>query len=163
MTDDEKNKKQYEVVRADAETWYHSVGEVVCPYFKEAVAFNAKGLRHITFKRNAVTRSAADQLVRFKYIRFAQRILEKSKTVQEFKEEKSFEEKKSNGARELVLQTVQYFGFIAIINDSMGMRRFKIIVKRVGGGKLYFWSIIPFWRQAKGMEREMHAGLPAED
>ena len=29
---------------------YRSIGEIYCPYFKEKIIFNAKGLEHLKFK-----------------------------------------------------------------------------------------------------------------
>ncbi len=153
--------KNFEKIKSDAETYYASIGEVHCPYLNETVAFNTKGLKHIKFKKDSVARSRADQFIRLKYIRFAQRILEKSHTLQEYKESKVFENKKADNEKEKVLQDAKYFSFMAIILDGVTRKRFKIVVKQVGGGKKYFWSIIPFWRSNKDLK--LHAGDLEED
>lgn len=164
MSTGESKNKQFENIRSSAEEFYGSVGEVECPYFNDVVAFNAKGIKHIKFKREKVARSHADQFMRFKYIRLAPRVIEKSKTLQEFKEGKSFEESKSHNGRTKVLQDVRYFGFIAILKDDLGrLTRLKVVVKQVGGGRPYFWSIIPFWKNNKELNRQMHSGNLEED
>ncbi|MDR3548070.1 MAG: hypothetical protein P4M11_07390 [Candidatus Pacebacteria bacterium] len=157
----EKLDKNFDRVKQDAEAYYSSVSEVYCPYFNEAVAFNAKGLKHIKFKKDGVARSRSDQFMRLKHLRFAQRILEKSKTLQEYKESKVFEEVKSDQRKGKILQDAHFYGFTAIIADGDKMKRLKIVVKQVGGGKKYFWSIIPFWTRNK--ELMLHSGNPEED
>lgn len=153
--------KNFEKVKAEAETWYESVDEVHCPYLNQTVAFNKKGITHTKFKKDGVARSRSDQFMRLKHLQFAYRILEKSRTLQEYKEGKVFEEVKSNKKREKVLQDAKYYGFMAIVSDQGRMKRFKIIVKQVGGGKPYFWSIIPFWTSNK--ELKIHSGDMEED
>ena len=37
---------------------------------------------------------------------------------------------------------VNYFGFVAIMNDV----RVKIVVKQIDDGKKFFWSIHPNWK-----------------
>lgn len=162
MTLDEgKLDKNFERVRADAEVWYESVDEAYCPYLNQSVVFNKKGITHIKFKRDGVARSRQDQYMRLKHIKLAYRILEKSRTLQEYKEGKTFEEVKSNRKRERVMQNAKYFGFVAIIFDQGFAKRLKIIVKQVGGGNPYFWSIIPSWSRNK--ELKLHSGDMDQD
>ena len=153
---EEKLDLNYEKLKAEAEAYYATLSEVECPYFNDTVLFNVKGLKHIKFKKDGVARSRADQYMRLKQIKYAQRILEKSKTLQEFKQIKAFEELKASGKKENVLQDVKYYGFVSIIKDEFGMKRLKIIVKQVGGGKPFFWSIIPYWKNNK--EIRMYSG-----
>lgn len=159
--EEEKFDKNFEKAKAEAESWYDSVDEVHCPFLNEAVSFNKKGITHIKFKKDGVARSRSDQFMRLKHIRYAYRILERSRTLQEHKEGKVFEEMKANKKREMVLQSATYYGFIAIITDQSRMKRLKIVVKRVGGGKPYFWSIIPYWSSNK--ELKLHSGNIEDD
>ena len=151
----------FEKIKTSAEEYYKAVDSVFCPYLNETVAFNAKGIKHIKFKAEGRARSRSDQFMRLKHIRFAQRILEKSRTLQEYKETKVFEEVKTNKRKERVLQEATYYGFTAIINDSGSLKRLKIIVKQVGNGDKYFWSIIPFWTSNKSLK--VHSGDLEED
>lgn len=153
----------FERVKEEAEEVYRSIGSVVCPYFGEAepISFNEKGIRHTKFKKDKVARMRADQFIRLKNIHLVQRILEKSRTLQEYNEKKVFEEVKASGRREKKLLTARYYGFIAIVNDSGRQKRLRIVVKQVEGGQKYFWSIIPFWKSNK--ELKMYAGDMEED
>jgi hypothetical protein len=84
-------------VRSEAEARYSLFGEVECPFFNDTVSFNAKGIKHLKFKRDTIARSRQDQFLRLKNIHLAVRIVEKSKTLQEYKEDRCFEERKSVG------------------------------------------------------------------
>lgn len=152
------NDVQFEKIKNDAEAFYHTIDEVFCPYLNETVSFNVKGLKHTKFKKDTVARSHDDQCMRLKHIHLAPRIIEQSRTLQEFKEARTFEERKAHGKREFVLQDTTYYGFIAIVREPQGMKRLKIIVKRVARGKPYFWSIIPFWKNNQGTLRILHNG-----
>ncbi len=158
----ERLDKNFDRIKQEAESWYESTESVHCPYLNEVVAFNKKGITHIKFKKDGVARSRSDQFMRLKHIRLAYRILEKTRTLQEYKEGKVFEEVKSNKKREKHLQDVKYHGFVAILPDKEErLKRLKIVVKQVGGGKPYFWSIIPFWTRNK--ELTLHGGNLEED
>jgi len=163
-SNNEKKNLLFEKTLTEAEAFYDSINDVECPYFNDVVAFNLKGIKHIRFKKEKVARSHADQFMRLKYIRLAPRVVEKSKTLQEYKQAKCFEELKSDGKRVKTLQEVRYYGFIAILKDELGrMTRLKVVVKQVAGGKPYFWSIIPFWKNNKDLDRQMHSGDLEED
>jgi len=51
------NEQDFKEVKAKAESFYETIGEVHCPYLKEKIAFNAKGLRHLKFKSDRQARS----------------------------------------------------------------------------------------------------------
>lgn len=153
----------FEKIKTKAEEIYAEIESVVCPYFgdSEPIAFNNKGIKHIKFKSERVARSRADQFIRLKHIHLVEKILEKSRTLQEYKEKQEFVDTKSNNRREKVLKIVKYYGFIAIVNDSGRMKRLKIVVRQEAGGEKHFWSIIPYWSSNK--ELKMYSGNIEED
>ena len=75
-------------------------------------------------------------------------------------ETKKFERIRIHNRTESVLKPVNYYEFIAVVRRN----RIKVIVKRVDGGKLFFWSIIPFWGMNKDTQsRILYDGEPEED
>ncbi len=53
-----------------------------------------------------------------------------------------------------------HYEFVAVIKKA----RVRVVVKQVGVGPKYFWSIIPFWRQNEVTGRRMlHNGRPETD
>ncbi len=129
-------------VKDQAEELYKKIGEVSCPYFKEVVAFNTKGLDHIKFKDWNKTRLIEDQYRRLKLLYLAPVIIHASHTLQEFREQSHFERQKINSRWENRMVRVNYFGFVAIVDEV----RVKIVVKQIKGGNKFFWSIYPHWK-----------------
>lgn len=148
-----KDEEDFEKVKVDAETLYSTIGEIYCPYFKEKISFNAKGLRHLKFKSDQVARTKEDQYTRLKLLRFAPIILQESRMVQGICEINKFETQNTNSRWENVLKEVIFYEFIAVINNI----RVKVIVKHIIGGLKHFWSVIPYWRIDKnGSKRILH-------
>jgi hypothetical protein len=150
----------FETVREKAETFYSNVRSVRCPFFKDNVVFNAKGIRHLKFKTDEQARPHRDQYARFKLLPLAPQVLKESHTLQGLWQAKQFEHEKTNGRWERVLRDVTFYEFIAVLDGV----RLKVIVKIVGGGDRYFWSVIPFWQIDKGTSRRLlHSGQPDSD
>lgn len=144
-------------IKQQCEDRYKSIDSVHCPYLKRKVAFNVKGLEHIKFKSKGRPRHPKEQYIRLKLLELAPRVLMNSYTIQEFSEKSIFERQKTNSRWEHKLVSVTYYGFVAIINSA----RIKIIVKEIQGGEMFFWSIIPFWKNDKHNDQNkkvLHTG-----
>lgn len=156
----EIKKEKFEKVKTEAEKKYKNVGSVFCPYLGESVAFNAKGLEHIKFKRRSHARAREDQYIRFRSIELAPRILSLSHTLQGYSESHEFVSNKTKNRREKIAKKVYYYEFVAVIKQV----RFRIIVRHPEGEQKYFWSIIPFWKtNVVTNKRLLHNGKPKED
>jgi hypothetical protein len=142
----EDMQKRLEKIKEKAEDNYKQINKVFCPFLKRKVHFNTKGLDHIKFKGWNKTRLAHDQYLRLKFLHLAPAILEKSGTLQEYKETPNLERMKINSRWEKRMVPVKYYGFVAILRYEI---RVKVIIKEVSGGQPYFWSIIPYWKTAR--------------
>lgn len=146
--------------REAAEATYKETPEVYCPYFKDKVKMNAKGLEHISFKDWNKNRLPQDQYKRFKLLKFVPEILRNSGTAQGVFEANAWERIKSHGKWISVLRKVMYWEFVSVI----GRARIKIVVKQIEGGERFFWSIIPFWKMNFDTNsRVLHEGNPEND
>lgn len=150
----DQDQDKFLEVKSKAESFYKTIGSVYCPYFKEKINFNAKGLDHIKMKSWNRARTQVDQFMRLKLIFLAPKLIKNSHTLQDYLMSQTFERKKINSRWEKILTTVEYFGFIAIVKGV----RIKIIVKQIFGGEKYFWSIIPFWRMSKKSHKKLFDG-----
>lgn len=139
---DYKDDQDFDAVRTKAEAAYDAVGSAHCLYFKEKIAFNAKGIRHLKFKSDQQARPRQDQYARLKLLPLAPRVLECSGTVQGIWHTKQFELEKTNSRWQRMLRTVTFFEFVAVLDGV----RVRVIVKQVEQGEKYFWSIMPFWK-----------------
>ncbi len=147
-------------MRTKTESLYKNVGEVYCPYFKEKIRFNAKGLDHIKFKGWRKSRRIEDQYFRFKFLRLAPKVLQLSHTIQGLSSKQIFERQHINSRWETRLVFVYYYEFVAILDDI----RIRVIVKQIQGGEKFFWSIIPFWKMDETTKLKlMHSGFPESD
>lgn len=154
------SNEEFEKIKSNGESFYKSITEIYCPYFKEKVSFNAQGLEHLKFKQREKARYEKDQYMRFKLINLAPEVLKISSSLQGIWETKKFEYIKIHSRTDRVLKNVTYYEFIAIIKRN----RVKIIIKQVENGKKVFWSIIPFWgMNRETMTRIFHDGNPEED
>ena len=86
------NQEEFEKVKDNAEKLYETFDMAYCPYFKEKISFNAKGLRHLKFKSDQQARSNKDQYARLKLLYLAPQILNKSHTLQGIWQTKQFEQ-----------------------------------------------------------------------
>lgn len=152
---------KFEKARTEAEEAYKKIGDVYCPYFKEKIAFNAKGIDHIKFSRLRHARPHQDQYIRFRLISLAQSIIRDSHTLQGISKRNNFERINTNSRWKTVMRLVTYYEFVAVINGY----RVRVVIKEVdGGGGKYFWSIIPFWKMDKITgTRLLHSGKPEID
>jgi hypothetical protein len=154
------SNEEFIKIKSEGESFYKSVLEVYCPYFKEKISFNVQGLEHLKFKRHEKSRAEKDQYMRFKLINLAPEVLKLSHTVQGILETKKFERIRMKGRTDTVLKPVSYFEFIAVIKRN----RIRIIIKQIDYGQKFFWSIIPFWgMNTETMNRILHSGVPEED
>ncbi len=151
---------QFKEVKSKAEIFYESIGQVYCPYLREKVSFDARGLQHLVFKERRKIRLPKDQYMRFKLLHAAPEILRFSHTLQGILETKRFIEVRVHSRTDTVLKQVTYYEFIAIIKN----RRLRIIVKQIDYGQKFFWSIVPYWGMNKETRnRILHDGIPEED
>ena len=150
----------FEEIKIKAEEIYKNIKEIYCPYFKEKISFNSKGLEHLKFKRKEKTRGVEDQYMRLKLLHLAPEILKMSHTLQGVLETKKFEKVRMHGRTDTVLKPVNYYEFIAVVKRN----RIRVILKEVDQGEKFFWSIIPFWgMNDTTMARILHSGIPEED
>ena len=120
---------------------YQKIRQVFCPYLKQKVIFNSKGFRHLIYKSGHIKRDEKTQLFRIKLLPLAYRLLQVTTTVQEEDFYRSSLEVKEHGKRLKRIKKIYYYGFIAIIDGW----KIKVIVKKIGNGQYFFWSIIPTW------------------
>ena len=133
--------KNYNNEKDKAYKKYKEIGKVHCPYLKTEVVFNSNGFRHLIYKNQYVKRDEKTQLFRFRLLSKAPKLLGLTTTIQEKDSYTSTMEVKEYGKKVRRKKKVQYLGFIAIVDEW----KVKVIVKKIGGGKHFFWSIIPNW------------------
>lgn len=107
---------------------YRSIHEVFCPYLNVKIKFTMSGFRHLIWKKDIGRRKYKDIIERFKSLIYINSILSKSGTLQEYEK-----------------RDLEYFGFIAIIEN----KKYKVIVGKDINNTHKFISIIPAWKTGK--------------
>jgi len=153
----------YEKLRNDSQKYYSSISHLKSPALKEFVSFKSEGFNHIVYKNSNNERDRKSQILRFKLLPLAKKLIEISTTHQEFEEtiqEFAVKERKKKVRKSKV---VSYWGIIAIING----RKIKVILRKIGDdGDIHFWSVIPSWSTNKFRDVKLFStmkGDPKED
>jgi len=136
------SKEKYKRFYKSSEELFSKNKEIYCPYFDCKITFNSDGFHHLRYSARG-ERTKDEQIFKFTFLPAAIKIIKNSGTVQQYRTGLLPIKKKSNKS-ELVLQKfVEYWGFIAIVGKEKKMIRIKVILRRVGDGKIIFWSIMP--------------------
>ncbi|MCX6232954.1 MAG: hypothetical protein NTZ33_15600 [Bacteroidetes bacterium] len=132
----------YEKLKVNAQQFYNEIKLIKSTALNEKIYFNSEGFNHIIFKKSRSEREKTSQMLRFKLLPLAKKLIEVSTTYQEFEDTLNEFEIKSYKKRIMKTKPVKYWGVIAIIEN----RKIKVILRKIGeNGNIQFWSIIPAW------------------
>ena len=153
----------YEKLRDNAQKFYIDIKSIMSPALSEHIHFNAEGFNHIIFKGSRREREKSSQVLRFKLLPLAVKLIKLSTTYQEFEETIKEFEVKSYKKRMLKTKPIRYWGIIAIVDG----RKIKVFIRKIGeDGRLHFWSIVPAWVTNKYRDIKLFTtmkGNPEED
>ena len=153
----------YDKLREDAQKFYISTRPISSPALNEYVYFTAEGFNHIIFKGSRHEREHSSQILRFKLLPRAVKLVALSTTHQEYEETLKEFWVKSHKQKVRKTKPVKYWGIIAIIDG----RKIKVILRKIGdNGQLHFWSIVPAWTTNKYRDTKFIStmkGNPDED
>jgi hypothetical protein len=153
----------YHKLREDAQKFYNGIGRIMSPAFNQQIHFTAEGFNHIIFKGSRSERERSSQVLRFKLLPLAIKLVCLSTTYQEFEETIKEFDIQSHKKRIRQSKPVRYWGIIAIIDG----RKIKVIIRKIGdNGTMHFWSIVPAWTTNKYRDTRFFTtmkGNPDED
>ena len=153
----------YDKLREDAQKLFSATRPVLSPALNDYVHFTAEGFNHIIFKGSRSERERPSQILRFKLLPRAIKLIALSTTYQEHEETIKQFEVKSHKKKMLKPKPVKYWGLIAITEG----RKIKVILRKIGdNGQLHFWSIVPAWTTNKYRDMKLFStmkGNPDED
>jgi len=112
---------------------------VYSPFFNKDIALGTEGFDHLSRSARGA-RAQEEQVRRFILLPLAIRILKTATTAQEYR--KRYMVVSTPGARRNRYGTtkVQWWAFVALfVRQEIKIR---VVVRRVGGGKLHFWSVM---------------------
>ena len=136
MTEEEKCSKLKERVKLI----FQKKPSIFCPYFNQEITLNSDGFHHLQFSSRR-ERNKNEQILKFSLVPLAINIIKKSGTIQEYRRGLCSVGKRSEKDGLALMKMVEYWGLVAITgNNSIKIR---VILRRVGDGKIIFWSVMP--------------------
>jgi len=133
--------KGYLKIKDRAYEQYVQFSLVYCPHLKREVVFTGKGFWHIVYRAKDKKREESAQSLRFRLLSKTLKLLSLTATLQEYDSYTGTMIVKDHGKRVSKVMTLEFFGYIVIIDGW----KMKVIVRKDGNGKPYFWSVIPNW------------------
>ncbi|MEK7586720.1 MAG: hypothetical protein AAB453_02520 [Patescibacteria group bacterium] len=120
---------------------YQIKNEIPCPFFSGVVILNSDGFNHLLYKANRLPRNVSEQRLKLNLLKRALAVIQKAGTLQEYRIrlEKIGQMGKDGFTK---AKNVEYWAF----HDLFGKERkflIRVIVRRVGDGKIHFWSVMP--------------------
>ncbi|KKR29837.1 MAG: hypothetical protein UT61_C0021G0028 [Candidatus Woesebacteria bacterium GW2011_GWA1_39_8] len=153
----------YEKLKENTSSFYLEIRKIFSPALNEEITFSAEGFNHLVFKGSRSEREKSSQILRFKLLPLAVKLIKLSTTHQEFEETIKEFEVKERKKRVRKTKSVKYWGIIAIIDG----RKIKVILRKIGdNGNIHFWSVIPDWTTNKYRDTRFFTtmkGNPDED
>jgi len=138
MNEQEQHKK----FKDKAEKIFKETDSIHCPYFNGAVTFNSEGLHHLKYLPNGRERSHNAQILKFKLLPLVKHVIKKSGTIQEYRKQLVTvgRKRKHDGLQKT--KEAEYWGLYAVVGDDKKIR-VRVIIRRIGDGKIIFWSVMP--------------------
>ncbi|MDD4996219.1 MAG: hypothetical protein PHW15_01975 [Patescibacteria group bacterium] len=137
-----ENENKYQEFFRKSKEIFSKNKEIYCPYFDCKVTFNSDGFHHLRYSARR-ERDKNEQIFKFSFLPAAIKIIQKSGTVQEYRKDFIPIKEKKNKSELVINKIREYWGFIAIVGKEENMIRIKVVIRRVGDGKIIFWSIMP--------------------
>lgn len=124
-----------------AREFYGRIEGVLCPYLNTEVVFNAMGFHHLQFSSGSERKKQA-QLYKFSLLESVVEILQKSGTVQQYRQQLGAVGRKKGKSGMRDTKMITYWAFEGILGGDKSMKRVKVIVRQIGDGKKHFWSVM---------------------
>lgn len=137
-------ESEYHKIRGYTLNLYNQRESIRCPALNnEIVHFTSEGFNHLMYKGDRSERDKSVQILKFNLLPRALEIISLSTTYQEYDE--GIKSVRKNKYKKIIFESaiVKYWGLIAIIRN----RRVKVIIRQIGNGQKYFWSVIPAWQK----------------
>lgn len=137
----------FENKKARAHDIYTAQRTIRNPYFGDEIVLNADGFHHLRFSARR-ERNREEQVLKFTLLPLGLRILENATTLQEYRRLLGPVGQPSARDGSVPMKLIEWWGFVAIfVKQEIKVR---VIVRKVGEGKLHFWSVMPYTKMRRG-------------
>jgi len=126
---------------------------VYCPYFNQEITLNSDGFHHLQFSDRR-ERNKNEQILKFSLVPLAIKVIKKSGTIQEYRKGLLSVGKKSKRDGLTPMKMVEHWGLVAIVGNNL--IKIRVILRRIGNGRIIFWSVMPAMRLSQDKIEIMH-------
>lgn len=139
----EKINQHYQLVIKKAKSEYGLLKSVYCPCLKETIHFNTDGFHHLRFEISGRERSKTEQIYKLNLIPLIIPVIKNATKIDEYRTNSV----RIGRKKKALIKNVEYWAMIAIV--GLGNTKTKVILRRVGTGKIVFWSIMKLTKQKR--------------
>jgi hypothetical protein len=107
-----------------------------CPCLKETINFNADGFHHLQYKTDGRERNKQEQIYKLNLVPLIIPVIKNAKVVDEYRTDKV----RIGRKKKIAEKNVEYWAITA--NVGHASIKTKVILRRVGDGKINFWSVM---------------------
>lgn len=122
--------------------YYKRIGSVFCPILQDTVYFTSSGFNHLLYKSNRKPRKLSERYMKLKCLEHAPEVIKKCNVISETRQL----EKKIKGRSKKVIYHELVYGI------KKGIK-IRVIVEKIGAGKLKFFSAMPHNNRSKPKKR----------
>lgn len=130
----------YRASKETARQLYNAEPQIHSPFFDGDIVLGPEGFRHLQVSTHSGARTREEQMERFALLPLAFQILKTATTLQLYRKRplKLYSKDETRALNERKM--VQWWCFQALFLKRA--RMVKVVVKKVGGGELHFWSVM---------------------
>ncbi len=114
--------------------YYKRINKVFCPALNDYVYFTSIGFWHLLYKSTREPRSKDEKILRLNFLSYVKKVIVGCGEVTRVRESETLIKGK--------FKNVTYYQLVHLVF----MKKVRVIIKRVGNGKLHFLSVMPHSR-----------------
>ena len=117
-----------------------------CIAIRAYVFFNADGFNHLRFRTDGSPRKQDEQMYKLGLLPLVISVIKSATSVEKYQRRMSpVGRKKENGVR--IMKEIEYWAIIAIVGRQNV--KLKVVLRRIGTGKIHFWSVMKLGQNQK--------------
>ena len=136
-----RNKIKFEQLKKQRRSQYKKYIKCCCPALKDIIHFTSDGFYHLRYKVSGRQRTIKEQMYKLGLLPLVIPVIKNAKKIDFYKQANtSIGRKKRKG--KIVKKDVQYWSLVELVGKQK--IKIKVIVRRVGTGKIIFWSVMKY-------------------
>ena len=140
------NKTRFKQLKKLRRAQYKRWSGCYCPALKDEVNFTSDGFYHLRYEVSGRERTMGEQMYKLGLLPLVIPVIKNAKKIDFYKQTRApIGRKKKEG--KIVKKNVEYWSFVELVGKQK--TKVKVVVRRVGTGKVIFWSVMKYERKQK--------------